>query len=108
MARVVLSPLMKREVNMMHDAESTEQETIPTDVEVEFTDLDLPDETGRSPSLLFAFTLLHWQRSLKRLRSRPYWPSVSTLSKFLMLVISFRRGNVLSSPLLYTLTSALL
>jgi hypothetical protein len=52
MARVVLSPLMKREVKMMHDAESTEQEKIAKDLEVEFTDLDLPGDTGRSQSLL--------------------------------------------------------
>ena len=92
----------------MHDAESTEQETIPTDVEVEFTDLDLPDETGRSPSLLFAFTLLHGQRSLKRLRSRHYWPWVSTVSIFLMLVMLFRVSNGLSSPLVNSFTSAFL
>jgi hypothetical protein len=93
---------------MMHDAESTEPENMAQDWEVEFTDLDLPDDAGRSQSLLSAFTLLHGQRSLKRVRSRRYWPWVSTVSIFLMLVVLFRVSNGLSSELVNSFTSAFL
>jgi hypothetical protein len=90
----------------MHDAESTEQEKIAEDLEVEFTDLDLPGSTSSSKSLLLAFALFNWQRSLKRLRYRRYWRRVSTLSILLMLVVLFRLSNGLSSPLVKSFSRA--
>lgn len=90
----------------MHDAESTEQEKTAEDLEVEFTDLDLPDDTDSSKSLLLAFTLLNWQHSLKRLHYRRYWRLVSTLSILLMLVVLFSLSNELSSPFVNSFSSA--
>jgi hypothetical protein len=91
----------------MDSLEHTEQETAEEDDEVELTDLDPLCDAGNQQSSWLASTVLDWQRSPQRLRSRRRWRLASTLSLLLLLVILFALNRGPSSFIVNGFTTAL-
>jgi WD40 repeat protein len=84
-----------------------EQKTTEEDVEIEITDLDLPDNTGNSTSSWFMSALLAWQRSPNKRRFKRYWHLASAPGILLLLVILCSLSHGFSLPIVSSFGTAL-
>jgi hypothetical protein len=88
----------------MHAFEHVEQEEVLGDNEVEFSDLDQPDNGRDGKPLGLAVSVLHWQSASQRRYRR--W--ASSLGFLLLLVILLGLSNALSLPIVKSFKTVLL